>query len=57
MECKGGGGGQAVGKAELRVAFGSLFQRLGGVTIAHVGLYEAVKLWRVYMSAGAYRHA
>lgn len=57
VECKGEGGGQAVAKAELRVAFGSLSQRLGGVTIAHVGLYEAIRSYRVYMSAGAYCHA
>ena len=42
VEWKNEGGGQAAGKAELGVAFGSLSRRLGGVTIAHVGLYDAV---------------
>jgi hypothetical protein len=42
VEWKNEGGGQAGGKAELGVAFGSLSRRLGGVTIAHVGLYDAV---------------
>lgn len=57
VECKSEGGGQAGGKAELRVAFGSLSHHLGGVTIAHVRLCQAIKSWRVYMSAGAYCHA
>jgi hypothetical protein len=57
VECKNEGGGQAGGKAELRVAFGSLSHHLGGVTIAHVGLHDPLKLWRVYMSAGAHCHA
>ena len=42
VEWKNEGGGQAGGKAELGMAFGSLSRRLGGVTIAHVGLYDAV---------------
>ena len=42
VEWKSEGGGQAGGKAELGVAFGSLSRRLGGVTIARVGLYYAV---------------
>lgn len=42
VEWKKEGGGQAGGKAELLEAFGSLSRRLGGVTIALVGLYDAV---------------
>jgi len=57
VECRNEGGGQAGGKAELGVAFGSLSQPLGGVRIGHVELYDAVKSWRIYISARAYCHA
>ena len=56
VEWKNEGGGQAGGMAELRVAFGSLFQHLGGVTIARIGPCDAVKSWRAYIFARAYYH-